>query len=105
MPSHQSNSATSPATVDVRWRQGNPDDCIWFDGDDAFVVYHRPSGKTHLMNEASSHLLRDLLRETMSLAEIAAAFEPESTASSSEHLESLAGMLKRLEQLGFVERA
>ena len=91
--------------MEVSWRRGSPDDCVWFDGDDAFVVYHRPSGKTHLMNDASSRLLRDLLCEPLSLVEIASAFDVDSVSSSGEYLESLAGMLTRLEQLGFVERA
>ena len=104
MTGQHSNTALPSADGENRWRRGHPDDCVWFDGDDAFVVYHRPSGTTHLMNEASSDLLRDLLREPMSLAEIAAVFDAESASHSPEYVESLADMLKRFAQLGFVER-
>jgi PqqD family protein of HPr-rel-A system len=103
MTGRQPNSALRSADGEIRWRRGNPDDCIWFDGDDAFVVYHRPSGTTHLMNDASSTLLRELLREPMSLAEIAAVCDAESASQSPEYIESLADMLKRFAQLGFVE--
>ena len=104
MPKRPSQATTSSAAEDVRYLQSNPDECIWVDCDDAYVVYHRPSGKTHLMNEASSKLLRDLLREPQRLAEIAEALAEGPGPQSGEILDSLQAMLKRFEQLGLVER-
>jgi PqqD family protein of HPr-rel-A system len=104
MPSRSSQSPTSSAAEDVRYRQGSPEECIWVDCDDAFVVYHRPSGKTHLMNHASSRLLRDLLREPRRLVDIAEALAQGAGPQSDEVLDSLQAMLKRFEQLGLVDR-
>ena len=57
------------------------------------------------MNESSSRLLRDLLRQPMSLASIATEFEPgQGDSVSDEYLERLVSMLRRLEQLGLIEK-
>lgn len=104
MPRPSSQRTTSSDAEDFRYRQGSPDECIWVDCDDAFVVYHRPSGKTHLMNHASSHLLRDILGEPMKLSEIASALAEGPGPQSGEILDSLQALLKRFEQLGLVER-
>jgi PqqD family protein of HPr-rel-A system len=75
------------------------------DVDDGFVVYHRPSGKTHLLNEASYYLLTELLTEPKDLAAIAAAFEPGAGGPArEEYLDSVAEILRRLEQYGLIER-
>lgn len=104
MPSQSPQSEISSIPEGAEWRQGSEDECIWVDCDDAFVVYHRPSGKTHLMNAASSRLLRDVLVEPMSLSEIAVALAEDQEKPSDEYLRSLQFMLQRFEQLGLVER-
>lgn len=72
---------------------------------DGFVVYHRPSGKTHLLNEASHRLLTQLLIEPKDLAAIAAAFDPGGAGPArEEYLDSLTEMLRRLERYGLIER-
>jgi len=90
----------------LKWRQGPSNDCVWSDCGDGFVVYHRPSGKTHLLNDASSRLLRELLQKPMDLATIAAEFEPgQAESPSDDYLERMASMLRRLDQLGLIQRA
>ena len=92
--------------IDPKWRTSHSDDCAWFDCGDGFVVYHRPSGKTHLLNDPSYRLLTDLLQEPMDLAAIAAEFEPGQDGSQvDEYLERMALMVRRLEQFGLIERA
>ena len=105
MPIRNWNIGESSADSETLWRQGNTEDYLWFDGEEAFVVYHRPSGKTHLINDVSSYLLRDLLSSPKSLTEIALAIGHDSNRPSKDFLESLAATLKRFEQLGLVERA
>ena len=90
----------------LKWQQNPDDDFVWSACGDGFVIYHRPSGKTHLLNDASCRLLRDLLQEPMDLAAIAAEFEPGQDGSQSDdYLERMASMLRRLEQLGLIQRA
>ena len=90
----------------LRWQQNRRDDCVWFDCGDGSIAYHRPSGKTHLLNDASCRLLRELLKEPMDLAAIAAEFEPgQNESPSDDYLERMALMLRRLEQFGLIERA
>ena len=88
------------------WRRGSSDDSVWFDFGDGFAVFHRPSGKTHLLNEASHRLLTVLLEEPRDLATIIAEFEPDSDIPSpDDYTERMSQMLWRLEQFGLIERA
>ena len=91
-----------PAT---RWRRYDTSSYALRDVGDGFVVYHRPSGKTHLLNEASHRLLTQLLIEPKDLAAIAAAFDPGGDGPTrEEYLASVAEMLRRLERYGLIER-
>ncbi len=68
-------------------------------------MYHRPSGKTHLLNDASHHLLTELLRERKDLATIVAEFDPgDGSVETEQDLQRVRSMLFRLEQLGLIER-
>jgi PqqD family protein of HPr-rel-A system len=90
----------------IRWRSTATTSCEWFNFGDGAVVYHRPSGKTHLLNEPSVRLLTNLSAESRDLQAIAADFEPaENGPAKSEYLDSLIQMLRRLEQFGLLERA
>jgi len=69
------------------------------------VIYHRPSGKTHLLNEAGYRLLTELLLEPKDLATIAAEYDPgHQKTSSDDYLERITHMLRRLEQFGLIDR-
>ena len=95
----------SERDLSTRWQHARPQDCVWSDCGDAYVVFHRPSGKTHLMNDASARLLRELLRSAETLEAVACEFEPGiGNHESAEYLERLVAMLRRLEQLGLIER-
>lgn len=96
---------TSSSSLLKRWRKCADESCAWFDFGDGAVVYHRPSGKTHLLNEASVRLLTELLQDPLDLPAIAAEFSPgEGGPSQEAFLESLDQMLRRLEQFGLIER-
>lgn len=69
------------------------------------MVHHRPSGKTHFLNSASSLLLREILLDPMdpetASAHLAAA---QGSDPEPEFEEYVAGLLIRFEELGLVER-
>ena len=89
-----------------KWRTCHGDDCAWFDCGDGFVVCHRPSGKTHVLNDASYRLLTELLQNPMDVAAIAAEFASgQDKSPSDDYLERMASMLRRLEQFGLIQRA
>ena len=80
------------------------DDILWVSFDDDFVVYHRPSGKTHFLNEASKILLTELLADAKDLPSILDAFAVEdSEEHSEEYAHQMKGMLARLEDLGLIQ--
>ena len=94
---------SSPAT---KWRRARDAGFASFDCGDGFVIYHRLSGKTHLLNDSSYYLLTDLLNEPMGLEEIAETFDPgHDDVSASEYTNQMASMLLRLEQFGLIERS
>lgn len=66
-----------------------PAQFAWAHWSDGHVLYHRPSGKTHFLNEAGAALLRELL------ANPAETFDADP---------ALQGLLLRFETLGLVER-
>ena len=72
-----------------RWRAPPAAEFAWADWRDGHVLHHRPSGKTHFLNEAGAALLREML------ANPAQDFEAEP---------ALQGLLLRFETLGLVER-
>ena len=90
----------------MKWRRGSSDDIVWSDFGDGFAAFHRPSGKTHLLNEASYRLLTVLMVEPRELATIIAEFEPGlGITSPDDYTERMSQMLRRLEQFGLIERA
>jgi PqqD family protein of HPr-rel-A system len=92
----------SDATV---WQSRDPENVLWAHWDDDYVLYHRPSGKTHFVNAATAQLLTSVLREPKSASaaadELAAAQE---AAGDAEFFSEVARLLERLEHVGLVER-
>lgn len=100
-------SASRPISG-VRWRATAADDLSWIDRGDGYVAYHRPSGKTHFLNDASHALLTEILVEPQEVADVVAALAAGSAAASpppdAEVAQELEAMLTRFEQLGLVHR-
>lgn len=95
-------SGSGPET---RWRSGSPQDLAWAEFDADFVVYHRPSGKTHLLNAASAALLRQVLlepKDARAAAEELAAGE--GAVGDAGFLAAVVAALAQLEHLGLIER-
>ena len=93
---------TEPVSGVTRWRSTAPADIVWFDVPPDFIAFHRPSGKTHFLNEASKLLLNKLLSEPKDLAEILDVF-PSNKARR--HVEQMRDLLVHLEGLGLIKRA
>lgn len=97
----------NPDTVSqaTLWRRRSADECAWAEFEDGCVLYHRPSGKTHVMNDASVALVSELLSEPTSLADIVGVFRADAAAGREEELvDSMVTLLLRLEDFGLVER-
>jgi PqqD family protein of HPr-rel-A system len=81
------------------------DDILWVSLDDNFVVYHRPSGKTHFLNQSSKVLITEILADAKDLSSVLAAFAHIDTDAHSEDLaRQVTGMLDRLEDVGLIQR-
>ena len=87
------------------WRSCRQDEFVWAQFGEDFVVYHRPSGKTHFLNAASHLLLTSLLSNPRSFESILDNFGAE-VASEDEapYSAEMNSMLHRLEHLGLIER-
>ena len=82
------------------------DDIVWVSFGEDFVVFHRPSGKTHFLNEASKFLLTELLLDARDFPSILEAFaSDDSEDHSEEYVRQMKSMLARLEDLGLVRSA
>ena len=90
---------------DVFW-SSNASDCVWARYGDDFVVFHRPSGKTHLLNLAGYRLLTEMLQDPVSTSTIAARLADSSSGDAAPLDEAaVEDMLLRFEYLGFVSRS
>ena len=93
-------------TIEPSWLACGADDLVWARLDDDFAVYHRPSGKTHLLNSASAVLLADVLRRPETAAAAAAKLANRERAEVDEaFLATVTDALAHLEHVGLVKRA
>lgn len=58
-----STTPTSEAALQPRYRTAAAALLIWAEFDGSYVLFHRPSGKTHFLNESSAFLLLQVLQE------------------------------------------
>jgi PqqD family protein of HPr-rel-A system len=87
------------------WRAAPPEDLVWNTWDDEFVVFHRPSGRTHFLNAASAEIITRHLSRPASTVDIADAYpSPDETINAEHHLEDILSLLERFEHLGLIKR-
>lgn len=97
-----SDELSPTSTPAPRWRAVPAEQLAWLNFDEQFVVYHRPSGKTHLLNAASAQLIRQVLAEARTAQSAAVCLAGD--GSDDAYVELVAGLLLRLEELGLVRR-
>ena len=91
---------------DVSLWRSNAADCLWASYDDQYVVYHRPSGKTHFLNAAGYRLLTEILTSACQTATIAAQLAGSDAGKSGPlNAAEVHEMLVRFEYLGLVDRS
>lgn len=95
------------AAADLQWRAAPAADLAWYEADGEYVLYHRPSGKTHFVNAATHLLLRQILVEARDVADAASELARLQGPVMAEGglTRHVAGLLLRFEELGLVERA
>jgi len=89
-----------------RWCAVDPESMVWADWGEDQVVYHRPSGRTHFLNDVSRRLIVDVLPAPggpgRDAGSVAAALDTEDV--SEETVEEIHDLLMHLEALGLVDR-
>jgi PqqD family protein of HPr-rel-A system len=89
-----------------RWVAAPAADLRWCSWDGACAVYHRPSGKTHFVNDATRRLLEDVLAMPLPAADVAGKLAREQGVEDTEEFRAhVWGLLVRLEELALIERA
>jgi PqqD family protein of HPr-rel-A system len=91
---------------DPHWTAASPGELLWAEWDGRFVLYHRPAGRTHIVNEPTWLLLNAVLRETRDLASTTQELARLRDMQPDEELRGyVAGLLLHLEELGLVVRS
>jgi PqqD family protein of HPr-rel-A system len=91
--------------VTPRWRAASPEDLVWVDWGAQCALYHRPSGKTHFINETTAKLLRDVLNEPASVGDVCSALGlPAGPDDEDGSVTEIGALIERLEALGLLQR-
>jgi len=88
-----------------KWRSRSSSQIVWAIFDQDYVAFHRPSGKTHFLNEASYLLISEILAEPQSLDTIIRELlSGEDEANPAAYAGQMRAMLDHLENFGLVDR-
>ncbi|MDT3678916.1 MAG: HPr-rel-A system PqqD family peptide chaperone [Burkholderiaceae bacterium] len=88
----------------TRWRVPSDAPFAWAHSDSGHVLYHRPSGQTHFLNDGAALLLRECLLDPRDALEAAHALANLQGASPDpQFLRHVEELLSHLERVGLVE--
>ena len=91
------------SSLDRTWRVPDTDDILWVQWADDFVAFHRPSGRTHLLNAASEALLTRILVESKTTTEVVRELTSDGHGAFDDRLVAeIDALLTHLEELGLV---
>ena len=95
----------STSAEETRWRAGPAHDLVWSELGDTYVVYHRPSGRTHFFNAATADLLEHVLSVPRTARAAANELAAREDAAADPQFNALvADSLEHLAHLGLIER-
>jgi PqqD family protein of HPr-rel-A system len=101
----QPPAALTEAVADPSWIVVQSEELVWCTWDHDHVLYHRPSGKTHFVNDAAWLLLSRALTVARPLSEVTDELAAFQGASPTDELrEYVQELLLRFEELGLVRR-
>jgi PqqD family protein of HPr-rel-A system len=90
--------------TNTKWRRRDPGDSAWADFEDAYVVFHHPSGRTHLLNQATRDILELLGDRALTAEDVAAELRVDvADVPLEDYMGRVHSVLRRLEHLGFVK--
>ena len=91
----------------MKWRQVAPDLLVWRSwDDDEFVVYHKGTGDTHVLNDVAAQLLSCLEESSLSPEELAAGCARVYDVDVDESLlREIETTLTQFDELGLIEAA
>jgi len=93
-------------SADRTWRSCDTDDILWAQWGADFIAFHRPSGKTHLLNAASEALLTRILVETKTTTDVVRELASAETGEPEDGLVAeIEAMLIHLDELGLIARS
>lgn len=91
---------------DTCWKAADASLMVWAEFGDDCVLFHRPSGKTHFVNQTTRELLSAMQHRSMTTAQIALAYGAEGgSVADAAADEQITATLLRFEALGLLRRA
>ena len=88
----------------MRWTVNTEHELLWRSwSPDEFVVYHRESGETHLLNALTAFVLRTLRSESLNSTELAGRAADEFGPEFENAEQELEHLLGHLDELGLVQ--
>ena len=99
------SAPSADAGAEPSWTAVRSADLVWCTWDHEYVLYHRPSGKTHFLNEAGWLLLARILSVPRPLELIVDELASMQALPATDELRSyVMELLLRFEELGLVDR-
>ncbi len=80
-------------------------DLHWREWDDQFIVFHPPSGDTHLLNDAAARMLRRLGSGPATIDDLVGAVAEGDAETAPDLPKRVAGYLLWFDDLGLIETA
>jgi PqqD family protein of HPr-rel-A system len=84
----------------ISWQAANVSQFTWRTWDGEHVLFHRPSGTIHLLNDASLRLLTELLAEPKSTQDVIS--DLAGASPSPEEVDQIVSLLIRFDIVGLV---
>lgn len=99
-------ASSESSLPDPHWTAATATELLWAEWEGQYVLFHRPSGRTHVVNASTWLLLNEVLRDSLTLEATTLEFARLRETPIDEELRAyVAGLLLHLEELGLVTRS